>query len=386
MGWWDRWVWSRVQNREELTLEQLLAEDSTPTYAGVPVTTDHALRLSAVWACVRLLADAVSTLPLDVYRRGDRNPLPELPPLLRTPAAGMSLNEWLYAVMVSLLLRGNAYGIVTARSGATLLPAQVDLAHPDRLTISTLADGRVQYRLNGKEISPADVWHVRAYTFPGTILGLSPVEYARQTIGLGLAAERFGATFFGDGATPTGILYADRDPGPAAVKDLKAEWMVAHSNRRDAGPYAAFQPGGRAPAVLSGVKFEPISIQPEESQFLGTLDSNVNSIARLYGVPPEMIGGTTAGPLAYTSPEQRSLDLLTYTIRGWLVRLENAISSLLPSTQVARFNAGGMVRVDLKTRYEAHAIALAAGFLTVNEVRELEDRGPLPEQGGGAVA
>jgi HK97 family phage portal protein len=386
VGFWDRWVWSRVQNREALTLEQLLAEETTPTYAGVAVGTDQALRLSAVWSCVRLLADAVSTLPLDVYRRGERDPLPELPPLLRTPAAGMSLNEWLYAVMVSLLLRGNAYGIITARSGATLLPSQVDLAHPDRLAITVLPDGRVQHRLNGKEIPAADVWHVRAYTFPGTVLGLSPVEYARQTIGLGLAAERFGAKFFGDGATPTGILYADRDPGPKAVKDLKAEWMAAHSNRRDAGPYAAEQPGGRAPAVLAGVKFEPISVNAEESQFLGTLDANVNAIARLYGVPPEMIGGTTAGPLAYTSPEMRSLDLLTYTIRGWLVRLENAISALLPSNQYARFNAGGLVRVDLKSRYEAHEIALRAGFLTVNEVRELEDRGPLPDAGGSAVA
>jgi HK97 family phage portal protein len=383
VGWWDRWVWSRVQNRDALTLEQLLAEDSTPTYAGVAVGPDQALRLSAVWSCVRLLSDAVSTLPLDVYRRGDRNPLPELPPLLRTPAAGTSLNEWIYQVMVSLLLRGNAYGIVTGRSGATLLPVQVDIAHPDRMAITVLPDGRVQHRLNGKEISPADVWHVRAYTFPGTVLGLSPVEYARQTIGLGLAAEKFGATFFGDGATPTGILYADRDPGPAAVKDLKAEWMAAHRNTP--GP-EGFPQHGRSPAVLAGVKFEPISVRPEESQFLGTLDANVNSIARLYGVPPEMIAGTTAGPLAYTSPEMRSLDLLTYTIRGWLVRLENAISALLPSNQYARFNAGGLVRVDLKSRYEAHEIALRAGFLTVNEVRELEDRGPLPDAGGSAVA
>jgi HK97 family phage portal protein len=372
MGWWDRWVWSRVQNRDALTLEQLLAEDATPTYAGVPVTPDHALRLSAVWSCVRLLSDAVSTLPLDVYRRGDRDPLPELPPLLRAPAAGTSLNEWIYQLMVSLLLRGNAYGIVTARSGATLLPGQVDIAHPDRMAVTVLPDGRVQHRLNGKEIPAADVWHVRAYTFPGTILGLSPVEYARQTIGLGLAAEKFGAQWFGDGSIPSGVLYTERDPGKETVKKLKAEWMAARKNNRE-------------PAVLGGVKFEPISVRPEESQFLGTLDSNVNSIARLYGVPPEMIGGTTAGPLAYTSPEMRSLDLLTYTIRGWLVRLENAITQLLPSNQFARFNAGGLVRVDLKSRYEAHAIALASGFLTINEVRELEDRGPLPD-GGSAVA
>jgi HK97 family phage portal protein len=369
MSWWDRYVWSRVANREALTLEQLLAEESTPTAAGVPVGTDQALRLSAVWACVRLLADAVSTLPLDVYRRGDRDPLPELPPLLRQPAAGMSLNEWLYAVMASLLLRGNCYGIVTGRSGSTLLPAQVDLAHPDRLGVTVTPDGRIAYRLNGKELDPADVWHVRAYAFPGSVLGLSPVEYARQTIGLGLAAEKFGAQFFAD-PVPTGVLYADRDPKSDGAKKLQAEWMAART-------------GNRAPAVLPGARFEPLSVKPEESQFLGTLDANVNAIARLYGVPPEMIGGTTAGPLAYTSPEMRSLDLLTYTVRGWLVRLENAISALLPSTQYARFNAAGMVRVDLKSRYEAHEIAIRAGFLTVNEVRALEDRGPLP---GGAVA
>src|SRR5215218_9674774 len=146
MGWWDRWVWSRVANREALTLEQLLASETTPTHAGVPVTTDQALRLSAVWACVRLLADAVSTLPLDVYRRGDRDPLPELPPLLRQPAAGTSLNEWLYQAMVSLLLRGNCYGIVTGRSGATLLPVQVELAHPEHVTVNTEDNGGIVYR------------------------------------------------------------------------------------------------------------------------------------------------------------------------------------------------------------------------------------------------
>ena len=324
-------------------------------------------------ACVRLLADAVSTLPLDLYRRGERDPLPELPPLLRQPAAGLSLNEWLYAVMVSLLLGGNAYGIVTGRSGSTLFPAQVevDLAHPDRLAVTVTPEGRVQYRLNGEELLPDDVWHVRAYTFPGVVLGLSPVEYARQTIGLGLAAEKFAGQFFAD-PVPTGVLYADRDPKSEGAKELQAEWMAARK-------------ANRAPAVLHGARFEPLSVRPEESQFLGTLDANVNAIARLYGCPPEMIAGTTAGPLAYTSPEMRSLHLLTCTVRGWLVRLGNAISRLLPSTQYARFNAAGMVRVDLKSRYEAHEIAIRAGFLTVDEVRELEDRGPLPEA-GGAVA
>src|SRR5213595_3440466 len=141
MGWWDRWVWSRVQNREALTLEQLLAQETTPTYAGVAVGTDQALRLSAVWACVRLLADSVSTLPLDVYRRGERTPLATTPALLQQPSADFELADWLYAVMASLLLRGNAYGLITARSGAGMLPAQCDLVHPDRMGVTVNGDG-----------------------------------------------------------------------------------------------------------------------------------------------------------------------------------------------------------------------------------------------------
>jgi HK97 family phage portal protein len=172
---------------------------------------------------------------------------------------------------------------------------------------------------------------------------------------------------------PAGVIYPERDPGRDGAKKLQAEWQAA---RRD----------NRKPGVLYGARFEPLSVKPEESQFLQTTEANVNSIARIYGVRPEMIAGTTAGPLAYTSPELRSLDLLTYTVRPWLVRLEHAISALLRRTQDARFNAGGMVRVDLKSRYEAHEIGSRAGFLTVNEARELEDRPPLPPDELGGVA
>jgi phage portal protein BeeE len=124
MSWWDRWVWSRVQNREALTLEQLLADEAQPTAAGEPVTVETALRLSTVWGCVRLLADSVSTLPLHVYRGEDRDPIPT-PPLLQRPSADFpELADWLWAVMASLLLRGNAWGVITARAGAGLLASR----------------------------------------------------------------------------------------------------------------------------------------------------------------------------------------------------------------------------------------------------------------------
>jgi HK97 family phage portal protein len=376
VSWFDRWVWNRLHHREALTLEQLLRDEGTPTAAGEAVTVDKALRLSTVWACTRLLSDSLATLPLHVYRGEERDPLPT-PPLLRRPSADFELHDWLAAVMTSLLLRGNAYGLVTARAGAGLLPAQVDLAHPDRVGVTVNGDGLVEYRFGGQLQDPADVWHVKAFPFPGSPVGLSPVEYAKESIGLGLASERYGGKFFADAAIPAGVLTSDQRIGEEAAERLQARWEQRHKGKR------------RIAVLGDGAKFQAITIAPEEAQFIETQKMNVATICRLYGVPPEMVGGETAGHMAYTSPEMRSLDFLQFSLRPWLYRVERAVSRLLPSTQQAKFNAGGFVRVALKDRYEAHRIAIEAGFLTVNEVRELEDRPPLanpPARPLGAVA
>ena len=373
MGWWDRWVWSRVANREALTLEQLLADEGRPTAAGEPVTVETALRLSTVWGCVRLLADSVSTLPLHVYRGTDRDPIPP-PPLLARPSADFDeLADWLWAVMASLLLRGNAWGVITGRSGSTLLPAQVDLVHPDRVAVTT-EQGRRVIRIAGTEYPRAELFHVKAFTWPGELLGLSPIAYAREAIGLGLGAEKYGAKFFGDSAIPSGVLTSDERITSENAADLKERWKARHGGHRDI-------------AVLgSGAKFQAITIAPDEAQFIQTQKFSVATICRFYGVPPEMMAGETAGHEAYTSPEMRGTDFLTFSLRPWLARVERAVSGLLPSTQTAKFNAGGFVRATLRDRYEAHRVAIEAGFLTVNEVRELEDRPPLPPDQLGGVA
>jgi HK97 family phage portal protein len=371
VGWWDRWVWSRVANREALTLEQLLAEEGRPTASGEPVTIESALQLSTVWGCVRLLADSVSTLPLAVYRGHDRDPIPT-PPLLQRPSADHpELADWLWAIMASLLLRGNAWGVITGRSGSTLLPAQVDLVHPDRVAVTT-EEGRRVFRIGGTEYDREDLFHVKAYSWPGELEGLSPIAYAREAIGLGIAAERYGAKFFGDSAIPSGVVTTDHRVDPQLAATIQERWRARHQGKRDV-------------AVLgSGAKFQPITVAPDEARFIQSQQFNVSTICRIYGVPPEAMGGQTAGHEAYTSPEMRATDLLLWSIRPWLLRVERAVSGLLPSTQAAKFNAGGMVRATLRDRSEAHRIAIEAGFLTVNEVRELEDRPPLPE--GGAVA
>jgi HK97 family phage portal protein len=365
VGWWDRYVWRRPEQREALTLEQLLAEEGRPTAAGEPVTVESALRLSTVWGCVRLLADSVSTLPLHVYRGDDRDPIPT-PPLLARPSGDHpELADWLWAVMASLLLRGNAWGVITDRAGAGLLPSQVDLVHPDRVAV-TAEDGRWVIRIGGKEYSRAELFHVKAFPWPGNLLGLSPIAYAREAIGLGLGAEKYGAKLFGDSAIPTGVLTSDQRIGQGDAADLKARWQHAHKGKREI-------------AVLgSGAKFQAVTIAPDEAQFIQTQKFSVSTICRFYGIAPEMMGGETAGHEAYTSPEMRGTDFLTFSLRPWLYRVERAVSTLLPSTQRARFNAGGFVRATLRDRYEAHRLGIEAGWLLRSEVRELEDRPPIP--------
>jgi HK97 family phage portal protein len=365
MPW--RWPWTRTHDRALWNVGDV---PMPATWSGQPVTPDRALRLSTVWGCVRLLADSVSTLPLAVYRDDERDPLPT-PRLLARPSADHpELSDWLWATMASLLLRGNAWGMITDRAGAGLLPAQVDLLDPDSVTVNESGDVP-EIRVGGEVVDRAELFHVKAYPVAGSILGMSPITYARESVGLGLAAERFGAQFFGEGAVPSGVIEAD-DPRlkQEGADRLMAMWMMRHR-------------GHHKPAILAGAKYRNITISPEESQFVETQRFNVSTICRFYGVPPVMMGGETGGHEDYSSPEMRATELLTFTLRPWLLRLERAVSTLLPRAQVAKFNAGGMVRATLRERYEAHKIALEAGFLTVDEVRALEDRPPLE---GGAVA
>jgi HK97 family phage portal protein len=366
MPW--QWPW----RRHDRALWQVGDLVVPATAAGVAVTSDSALRLSTVFGCVRLLADSVSTLPLAVYRGDDRDPIPT-PPLLQRPSGDHpELSDWLWAAMASLLLRGNCWGLISDRAGPGLLPAQVDLLDPDRVTVDTASDpGRTIIRIGADTYERSEVWHIKAYPRAGSIEGMSPIAYARESIALGIAAERYGARFFGDAAIPTGYLHSEQPIKDDTVKRMKAEWENAHHGRRGT-------------AVLAGVKYQPLSLAPDESQFLGTQRANVATICRIFGIAPEQMGGETAGHEAYTSPEQRSLDFLSYSLRPWLHRLERSISTLLPSTQTAKFNAGAFLRATTKERYEAHEIGIRAGFLTRDEVRDLEDRPPLPE--GGAIA
>jgi len=240
-----RWPWQR----HDRDLFQIGSIVPASTYAAVPVNPQTALQHSAVWACVDLISSAISTLPLYAYRKGELEPLADLPPLLRQPSGTMDLVDFLYAALQSLLVRGNAYGLIVDRAGAGLLPSQVELLAPDRVQVE--ANSRIIWRLDGQEVDPASIWHMKTFTTPGSVVGLSPIAHARQAIGLGLGAEKWASKFFGESAIPSGVLTSDQDIKPERAEQLKARWRERHAGNRDI-------------AVLgSGAKFQAVTIPPK---------------------------------------------------------------------------------------------------------------------------
>ena len=336
--------------------------------AGVSVSDNSALQLSTFYACVRLLADGIASLPWESYRkRGDvRVPVDPQPSLLREPFSAMSEFDWKHMVMVSLAMRGNFYGEVIARDELGY-PTEIRPLHPDQVMLEREPETfELVYRINGYRVARRDIFHIRAFTLPGTDEGLSPVSMARQTIGLGLAAEQYGASWFRDGAAPSSVLETDSPQSDEQVRRVQQQWIASHGGRR-------------RPAVLSGgFKWRPISITPEESQFLQTRSMQVTEIARMFGIPPHMIGQTEKSTSWGTGIEQQSIGYVIHTLRPWLMRIEAAMTRVLPRGQFVKFNVDGLLRGDIKSRYEAYRVALEGGFLNPDEVRALEDRPPIP--------
>lgn len=283
--------------------------------------------------------------------------------------------------MTSVLLYGNAYGIVLSRDGLGV-PTGVEWVSPTHMTVDRRSSLSLpSYKLSGDAISAEDVLHIRGFMKPGAIAGSAPLTLQRETIGLGIAAQKFGAQWFGDGAHPSSVLTTDSQISEEQATTIKARFIAAIR-------------GSREPAVLgAGIKYQQIQVAANESQFLETHTAVVNDIARAFGIPAEMIGGSSQGSsLTYSNREQSAIDFLTFSVNPWLVRLESAISAQLPGDMFVKFNPDALLRTDTKTRYEAHKTALASHFLTIDEVRALEDRRPLdngeqfPPAGNGRSA
>jgi HK97 family phage portal protein len=353
--------------------------------ANKPVTIDTALQLATVWACVRLLSETIATLPLFVYRKGTADsriidPQHPLYAILHdAPSADYTAVEFWEGVALSLCLWGNAYAKKEKMGGrlVALTPLRCDL-----MAVRRTERGAREYRYSDpkgfKVYSEDEIFHVRGFGGAGDV-GLSPISFARQSLGNAMAADEFAGTMFANGARPSGILTIDQVLKPEQRKQLKENIVEPFVGSENAGGVMVFE---------AGMKFQPVTMTPEDSQFLETRGFHVEEICRWFRVPPFMVGHTEKTTSWGTGLEQQNIGFLTYSLRPYLTRIEQAIKRSLikpeeRSTVYAEFSVEGLLRADSKARAEFYAKALGAGghrpWMTVAEVRSYEN---LPDKGG----
>lgn len=351
--------------------------------ASVTVNQTTALQLLAVSGCVRLITDSIATLPIDVYREladGTKEEV-DAPRWLKQPTTDLDFTAWATQVLTSLLLHGNAYCVVT-RNGSSiveLIPVEPTLVNP------VMQNNRKVFLVNGREFT-GEILHIPAMMLAGGVKGLSPLEYAAQTIGLGLAAQGFAKDQFETSLNMPGVITF---PGKASPDPM----TIAKTWRRNRAK------GGRGlPGVLeAGGQFQPTGISNEAAQFLQSRQWSAAEIAaQVYMVDPSDLGiplnGTT---LTYANLEQRNIRRLQVTFLPWIVRLEKALSSLLPQPRYVKFNVDGLLRGDSAARWSTYATAMTintqaaavgmAPVLTTFEMREFEDLNKLDDDSHSAT-
>lgn len=353
-----------------------LWSDVGSAYSPVSVSTVSALTHAASSACIDTLASSVSSLPLDAVRtNGDvRIPVTPSPQLIRKASGLVEQDVWLYQLMHSLLTDGNVFGYITAY-GAGQLPTSIELIDPTIVGKREIdAEGVPTVHINGvaERLYPfGDVWHVPGkFVKPGSPFADSPIQRARGTIGAAIAARDFGSRFFGEGGHPTALVTSDQNLTPEQADGIKGAVQ------------RALRPGSREPLVMgSGLNWEQIQVAPDDSQFIELQQFCNEEAARFWRVPPAMIYAATSGQnVTYANVTQADLAYLKHSLEPHLVRVEKALTALLPRPQFARFNRNAFLRSDPITRSEVQDRRLRNKTTSVNEVRAQEDELPFPDE------
>ena len=360
------------------------------TTSGKPVNEHTAMQMTAVYSCVRILAEAVAGLPLHLYKytasggkeKALSHPLYFL--LHDEPNPEMSSFVFRETLMTHLLLWGNAYAQII-RNGKGEIIALYPLM-PNRMRVDRDTKGELYYSytrysdeapaINGITVTlrPSDVLHIPGLGFDG-LVGYSPIAMAKNAIGMAIACEEYGAKFFANGAAPGGVL-----EHPGTIKDpqkVKESWNMAYQGSGNAHRVAVLE---------EGMKYQPIGISPEQAQFLETRKFQINEIARIFRVPPSMIGDLDRA--TFSNVEQLSLDFVKFTLGPWISRWEMALqrSLILPSERASlfiRYNLEGLLRGDFKSRIESYAVGIQNGFYSPNDIRSLENLNLISKEEGG---
>ncbi len=358
--------------------------------SGKSVTERSAMQMTAVYACVRILSESIAGLPVHLYRYQDDGRKEKavdhtLYRLLHDePNPEMTSFVFRETLMTHLLLWGNAYSQII-RNGKGEVVALYPLM-PNRMTVDRDEHGQLyySYQMSSSDaptmkegtvnLKPTDVLHIPGLGFDG-LVGYSPIAMAKNAIGMAIACEEYGAKFFANGATPGEIL-----EHPGTVKDpsrVRDSWNATFGGSGNANKVAVLE---------EGMKYTPISISPEQAQFLETRKFQIDEIARIFRVPPHMVGDLDKS--SFSNIEQQSLEFVKYTLEPWIVRWEQSINrALLSETEktsyFVRFNVDGLLRGDYASRMSGYATARQNGWMSANDIRELENLDRIPEEDGG---
>ena len=360
------------------------------TTSGKAVTERSAMQMTAVYSCVRILAEAVAGLPLHLYRYkedGGKEKALDHPLYLLLhdePNPEMSSFVFRETLMTHLLLWGNAYAQII-RNGKGEVIALYPLM-PNRMVVDRDIHGQLYYQytrsteeaptMKGVTVNlpPSDVLHIPGLGFDG-LVGYSPIAMAKNAIGMAIACEEYGAKFFANGAAPGGVL-----EHPGTIKDpqrVRESWQSTFGGSGNSNKIAVLE---------EGMKYTPIGISPEQAQFLETRKFQINEIARIFRVPPHMVGDLEKS--SFSNIEQQSLEFVKYTLEPWLVRWEQSIQRTLFSPEekkryFAKFNVEGLLRGDYASRMSGYATARQNGWMSANDIRELENLDRIPAEDGG---
>ena len=358
--------------------------------AGKRVNERSAMQMTAVYSCVRILAEAVAGLPLHLYRYkedGGKEKAIDHPLYLLLhdePNPEMSSFVFRETLMTHLLLWGNAYAQII-RNGKGEVIALYPLM-PDRMTVDRDRDGKLYYEYTVStddaptvkgtvvRLKPSDVLHIPGLGFDG-LVGYSPIAMAKNAIGMAIACEEYGAKFFANGAAPGGVL-----EHPGTIKDpqrVRESWQSTFGGSGNANKIAVLE---------EGMKYTPIGISPEQAQFLETRKFQINEIARIFRVPPHMVGDLEKS--SFSNIEQQSLEFVKYTLEPWVIRWEQSIQRTLltqeeKSAYFVKFNLEGLLRGDYQSRMNGYATARQNGWMSANDIRELENLDRIPAEEGG---
>ena len=360
------------------------------TTSGKPVNEHTAMQMTAVYSCVSILAEAVAGLPLHLYKytasggkeKALSHPLYFL--LHDEPNPEMSSFVFRETLMTHLLLWGNAYAQII-RNGKGEVIALYPLM-PNRMSVDRDSSGALYYTytrysdeaptMNGMTVTlrSSDVLHIPGLGFDG-LVGYSPIAMAKNAIGMAIACEEYGAKFFANGAAPGGVL-----EHPGTIKDpqkVRDSWNAAYQGSSNSHRVAVLE---------EGMKYQPIGISPEQAQFLETRKFQINEIARIFRVPPHMVGDLEKS--SFSNIEQQSLEFVKYTLDPWVIRWEQAISRALlrpdeKKLYFAKFNVDGLLRGDYVSRMNGYATARQNGWMSANDIRELENLDRIPPELGG---